>query len=210
MRPPTAKGAAARSKILDAAASLFHRHGVHGTSVDDILDACGAGKSQFYHYFSSKEELVSDVVHLQMRRVLEQISPALEQVERFEDLALWREALVRLVAWTRNLGCPIGIVALECPDSDLARKAVQQALSDWAELHGQTLARLKKRGEFTPEFRPGEAARFAGTVLQGAMLLGRAFQDPELVVASLDAYLTYLERFRATGRAGTRPARPRG
>ena len=47
-----------RERMLGAALELFHRQGVKGTSVDEILEKSGTGKSQFTHYFRTKEGLV--------------------------------------------------------------------------------------------------------------------------------------------------------
>lgn len=44
-----------RQAILDAALRLFAEHGVHGTSIEDILAASGASNGSVYHHFGSKE-----------------------------------------------------------------------------------------------------------------------------------------------------------
>jgi AcrR family transcriptional regulator len=40
-----------KDRILAVALDLFHENGINATSVDDILEASGTGKSQFYYYF---------------------------------------------------------------------------------------------------------------------------------------------------------------
>ena len=54
-----------------AATTLFADRGYHPTAVSDIVDSLGVGKGVFYWYFSSKEELLSEILrdaHLQLRR----------------------------------------------------------------------------------------------------------------------------------------------
>ncbi len=46
----TARGDETRREILAAAADLFHKQGVVATSPDQIIDASGTGKGQFYHF----------------------------------------------------------------------------------------------------------------------------------------------------------------
>ena len=46
-----------RGSLLKAAARLFCRHGLEGTSVDQIAQAAGYTKGAFYANFKSKEEL---------------------------------------------------------------------------------------------------------------------------------------------------------
>jgi len=41
---------------------LFAKHGFHGVSVKDIVEACGTSKGGFYHHFQSKDELLY-VIH---------------------------------------------------------------------------------------------------------------------------------------------------
>ena len=53
----SAKGAATRDQILDAASRLIYLRGYHCTSLDDVLRESGIGKGNFYYYFRSKEEL---------------------------------------------------------------------------------------------------------------------------------------------------------
>src|SRR5437879_7928268 len=53
----SAKGAATRDQILDAASRLIHLQGYHCTSLDDVLRESGVGKGNFYYHFRSKEEL---------------------------------------------------------------------------------------------------------------------------------------------------------
>ena len=68
--PRTAKGRRTRAAIVDAAASMMYDHGVAGTTLDDVLAASETGKSQLYHYFSDKSDLVEAVIARQLERVL--------------------------------------------------------------------------------------------------------------------------------------------
>ena len=56
------KGNSTRARIIESARELFHKQGVRATSVDQILEASKTGKSQFYHYFKSKEDIVHEVL----------------------------------------------------------------------------------------------------------------------------------------------------
>lgn len=48
-----------RSELVEIAEKLFLEKGYEETTVDDILEASGFSKGGFYHYFKSKEELLS-------------------------------------------------------------------------------------------------------------------------------------------------------
>jgi AcrR family transcriptional regulator len=45
----SAKAAATRDQILDAAGRLIHLRGYHNTSLDDVLRESGVGKGNFYY-----------------------------------------------------------------------------------------------------------------------------------------------------------------
>jgi TetR/AcrR family transcriptional repressor of nem operon len=60
--PRTGRGRASRERIVEHAAELFAERGVAATSLDDVLAAAGAGKSQLYHYFRGRDELVEAAV----------------------------------------------------------------------------------------------------------------------------------------------------
>src|SRR5262249_33808870 len=55
MTARTRRGDETRRQILEAARDLFHKQGVVATSPDQVIEASGTGKGQFYHYFKNKE-----------------------------------------------------------------------------------------------------------------------------------------------------------
>ena len=48
-----------KQKIIDTAASLFHRKGYASTTLDDVAGELGISKAALYHYVGSKDELLS-------------------------------------------------------------------------------------------------------------------------------------------------------
>lgn len=51
-----------RNEILDTAEKLFYVKGYGRCTVNDILTAIGIAKGTFYHYFTSKEEVLDSIV----------------------------------------------------------------------------------------------------------------------------------------------------
>ena len=66
----TPRGAKTRSRIVDAAADLMYVRGVGATSLEDVVAASGVSKSQLYHHFSGKDEVVRAVIDLMGERVI--------------------------------------------------------------------------------------------------------------------------------------------
>jgi len=69
MAERSARGNDTRRKIIAVAAELFHRQGVRSTSPDQVIEASGTGKGQFYHYFKSKEGLVHAVLETYLEEI---------------------------------------------------------------------------------------------------------------------------------------------
>jgi AcrR family transcriptional regulator len=50
-----------KQEIVNAAASMFDRNGYANTSMDDIARVVGIAKPTLYHYFHSKEEILTSI-----------------------------------------------------------------------------------------------------------------------------------------------------
>ena len=96
MTKRSSQGAETRLRIIGAATDLFHKQGVHATSPDDIIDASGTGKGQFYHYFKSKEGLVHEVLQTHLEAIRTGSAPLKYDIESWEDLERWFRAHVEL------------------------------------------------------------------------------------------------------------------
>jgi AcrR family transcriptional regulator len=58
-----------RREIFDAAVHLFLEKGFNETSMREIAEAAGAGKSTLYDYFSSKDEILLSVVEEELNNL---------------------------------------------------------------------------------------------------------------------------------------------
>ena len=92
-RPRTARGTATKARIVEAAADLMRAHGVASTSVDAVLAASKASKSQLYHYFADKDDLVLAVIQRQTECVLAAQELMLRGLTDLAGLRRWRTQL---------------------------------------------------------------------------------------------------------------------
>ena len=84
-----------RNEILDTATRLFAEKGYEGATVQAVIDALGISKGAFYHYFSSKEEVLDGVIERltgwildETREMLEDRSlSAIEKLDRFGEIS---------------------------------------------------------------------------------------------------------------------------
>ena len=152
----TARGAATRRRIVAAAADLASARGVGETSLDDVMEASGASKSQLYHYFANKDELLREAAALQAERVLAAHGPLLEALDSLAAMRRWRDAVLAL---NRRTGCPLGALVYQLPRSaKRARTAVGDGLETWRARIEEGLARMQARGELAPDAAPADIA----------------------------------------------------
>jgi len=60
-----------RESILAGAAELFARRGFHGTSMNEVAEACGLSKATLYHYYRDKNELLVNIADGHVSRLVE-------------------------------------------------------------------------------------------------------------------------------------------
>src|ERR1700739_3978831 len=136
--PRTEKGRATRNRGLDAAAALVFEHGVAGTTLDDVRAAANVSKSQLYHYFADKDDLVHAVIDRTVEQVLG-AQPRLTNLSSWAAIAAWFDDLVQLQVNRHAIGgCPIGSLAGELAETDeRARTELAPGLDRWGAPLGQ-------------------------------------------------------------------------
>ncbi len=92
-----------KGKIVSAAWHLFYEQGFDETTVDNIVEASGTSKGSFYHYFSSKDALMSSLSYLfdeKYEELRETMNPALNP---FEKLILMNKELFLMIENTISI-----------------------------------------------------------------------------------------------------------
>ena len=93
--PATAKGRAMRERIVHAAAELIAAKGVAGMSLDDVRSRTGASRSQLYHYFENRDDLVHAVIDVITDVVLNNQGELLYDLDSWAGIDRWFDALVQ-------------------------------------------------------------------------------------------------------------------
>jgi AcrR family transcriptional regulator len=196
-QPPTERGRRARNGIIRAAAELFRKRGVRSTSVDDVLARAGSGKSQLYHYFSGKDDLVAAVLDYQLDRLLRAQAPLLDELDSWEGVRRWLDALPGEFAGPRGAiaACPLGAMAAELAADDRHRRALVAAFDRWTRHLADGLAAMRDRGDLRPDADPERLAVTTIAALQGGLLLARTYKDIAVVRDALDAAYAHLRSF---------------
>jgi TetR/AcrR family transcriptional regulator, transcriptional repressor for nem operon len=173
----TERGRRTRAAIVDMAATMMYDHGVATTSLDDILAASGTGKSQLYHYFTDKSELVAAVIDRQLERVLA-AQPGLAHIDSMEDIERWARQVMRVHRQPGGpFACPLGSIAAELKNDPSFRPALAAAFRRWEQPLSDGLRKMRARGELSRRENPDRLAASIVAALQGGMLLGRISGD---------------------------------
>jgi TetR/AcrR family transcriptional regulator, transcriptional repressor for nem operon len=204
-RPATARGAATRARIVEAAADLVHRQGARATSLDDIMAASATSKSQLYHYFADKDALMRAVIELQTARVTGGQAAILERVDSLAALRRWRDRVLAMNKAVRGAGgCPLGSLASELADrSEGARKMLAHGFAQWESHLVSSLRAMRERGELKRDAKPEDLATAAVAALQGGLLLAQTTRASRPLELALDMAIDHIARFsiRASARA---------
>jgi TetR/AcrR family transcriptional repressor of nem operon len=183
-----------RTMILDAASEVIAERGFNQTSVEDVIKRAGlCGKSHFYHYFRSKEELGYAVLDRRFERFAEGGLSLLRDPARGpqERLFGFIDSLVELQA---RKGCRGGSVfgglAAELADTHEGYRArIELVFQKWSE-HIQTLL-WELRPRLRADADPQRLARFIIASLEGAVLMSRVSRE----ICVLEGIAADLKRF---------------
>jgi TetR/AcrR family transcriptional repressor of nem operon len=183
-----------RTQILEAAARLIGERGYVQTSVDDVIRAAGlSGKSHFYHYFRSKEELGYEVLDRQVDRFTARGLALLSEpmIDPIERLHLFIDTLVAgQVERGFKGGSPFGALAAEMADAHEGfRLRLAAAFERWSSQIRSLL--WEAQGRLVEGADADRLSRFVIATLEGALLMSRVTRE----VGVLHGIAADLKRF---------------
>jgi AcrR family transcriptional regulator len=183
-----------RAQMVDGAAQLLARRGLHATSFSEVLGLTGAPRGSLYHHFpEGKEQLIGAAVDragAYLLDLLEHKAGAGAEAITELFLQIWREVLSRS---KMQAGCAVLAVTVAADSPKLLNHAAA-VFRAWR----TRLAELLENGGLSR----AKAAPFAATLIaasEGAVVLARAEQSMEpfeLVSAQLLSQVRAMVRRR--------------
>src|SRR3954453_9325389 len=167
-----------KTRILDATAALFMRHGYTGTGLKQIVADANAPFGSLYHHFpGGKQELGVAVIHragaMYGELVMSVFDAAPDVVTGIRDCFSGAGAVLEATDYAD--ACPIETVALEVASSnEPLRLATAEVFESWI---NAATSRFATAG-LGPE-RARDVAIFTITALEGAFVLARAARSTE-------------------------------
>ncbi len=186
-----------RSRLLDAALRILRQKGYSGTSVDDLCAAAEVTKGGFFHHFQSKEDMaIAAADHwstmtgaMFAKAAYHDYPDPLDRVLGYIDL---RSALIR--GAPAEFSCFAGTMTQE---TFLSHPLIRQACGASIIGHAETLE--ADLAQAIDTYQPGKGLTARGlalhtqAVLQGAFILAKATDDPQVAIDSVAHLRRYFE-----------------
>lgn len=177
-----------RDRLIEAAKTIFYRHGVTHTTLAEIAEQARVPLGNVYYYFRTKDALVEAVIEAHVQ----ELQSMFVQWERFAEP---RQRLMSLMGTARDAGdvlaqygCPHGSLCqeLDKEDGQLARVAARilQVYLDWAEKQFLLLGKAEQEAR--------DLAIDLISSLQGTYVLTASFRSPELLERKLQRLETWI------------------
>jgi TetR/AcrR family transcriptional repressor of nem operon len=195
--PEMSTSPSAKEKLLEAALSVIRTKGYAATTVDDLCRAAGVTKGAFFHHFQSKEELAVAAARYWSEKTSEifasapyhQNSDARDRVFAYLD---FRQSIMN--GALAEISCLVGTMVQE---TYATNPAIRQACDASISAHAATLAAdiseaMEKHGVAT-DFSAQSLALFTQAALQGAFILAKAKNSPEIAVECVEHLRRYFE-----------------
>ena len=179
----------ARQRLIAAAREVIYANSYEAVSVDELCAAAGVTKSSFYHFFSSKQDLVLVALESQWQWFEQTVLaptfsdhlPPQEQIVRFFDLMLEQQQAQKQ-ARGHMRGCPIGNLTLEMSTQDeLIRARVEQFFQEWLRYFERMLDAAKEQGIVPTTLDTAVTAQALLAYFEGVILLAKGRNDPALI-----------------------------
>jgi AcrR family transcriptional regulator len=195
-QPATPKGRETRERIIRAAGELVRERGVAGASLDDVRARAHVSKSQLYHYFADRDDLMRAVARAASEDVVGGQAELFERLDTIDGLRAWADALVALQqTLDAKGGCPIGSLAGQLAEQDEgARLELADGLDRWEAAIRHGLERMAARGELHPLAEPGVLAQNVLAAVQGGLLLTQVRRDPDQLRSALNGAIDAIPR----------------
>ncbi|MBD1910014.1 MULTISPECIES: TetR/AcrR family transcriptional regulator [unclassified Leptolyngbya] len=177
-----------REDILEAMLGSVHQKGLNSIGLTELLKVSGASSGSFYHYFASKDELGHALIDFDWHRLKNTlIDPATDHSDDPIAQILWMIDVLEGKHLQSNgcFGCFLGNLVVDLAEYNPSfREHLIAVFDQWQQAFASrlTLGKSQLKAEVVPETLAEEML----TVIQGVLLLGRLYQQPNRLKAGFN------------------------
>jgi AcrR family transcriptional regulator len=198
----TARGAATRQRIVEAAAALIRERGVADTGLDDIGAATATSKSQMFHYFpGGKADLLLAVATHEAEQVIADQQPYLGDLTSWRKWQAWRRQVIQKYDAQRDR-CPMTALTTHMGKATPATRAIVSTLYGvWTQHLAVGVQALKDSGEIDADTDVHATATAVLAAIQGGVLMMQATDSISYLETALGEALNAMRRRPQTSNA---------
>lgn len=186
-----------KTRILDAALQVFRYRGYAGSTIDDVCAEARLTKGSFFHHFKTKEDLaVAAAQHFSdgADALFTEAPYAALPDPRDRLLAYVDLRIAILQGELRDFTCLLGTLVQETYETHPAiRSACERHLTTHVDMLARDIAAAKALYAPDAEWTPESLGFHIQATLQGAFILAKAKNGPDVAVQCLAHLRRYLE-----------------
>jgi AcrR family transcriptional regulator len=181
-----------------AATNVVAEKGALGASLDEVGALAPASRSQLYHYFDDKSDLLLAVAEATNDAVLEGQRILFDHLDTWHGLVRWADALVALQQERGGKGgCPIANLLSQVGERDDGiRSVLASGFDRWEAAIATGLGAMVASGELQPDADVAWLASSTLASVQGGLVLSQARRDPLALRRALDGALALIASYR--------------
>jgi AcrR family transcriptional regulator len=181
-----------------AAAEVVAEKGALGASLDEVGARATASRSQLYHYFDDKTDLLRAVAQTTSDAVIGAQEDLFAGLGTWAGLVRWADALVAAQKERGGKGgCPIASLLGQAGERDDGIRAVlADGFDRWQAGIRAGLAAMIASGELRAGTDPDWLAASTLASVQGGLVLSQARRDPRPLRRALDGALSLIATYR--------------
>jgi len=183
-----------RDQALEAALKLFWRQGYVSTSLAELLDVMGIGRSSFYAAFGDKGSLFVEVLELFSTRTRKLLVDAWEETQSLDAVGRFFYAtLLEVPRYRAGRGCMMvnTILELAVVDAEIAAQAAQELARVEAVFEG-CFAASQQAGAYPDGLSPRELAGHVMLLNQGLRVASRKNVARKILKNQIDTALSLM------------------
>ncbi len=178
-----------RNYIIEKSAAIFNIKGYSGTTLSDIINVTGLTKGAIYGNFENKDEVAIAVYKYNIQLLGKKLGAEMRDKKTAAEklIAFTQYYRVNWKTFFERGGCPIQNAAIEADDNaPFLKKHVQHSIKDWVKAIGGIIEEGQKAGTFKKKVNAEEYAYAILTILEGAVMLSKIMNNPQLLFTGLD------------------------